>query len=210
MPARFLHFLKDRRGATGTEFALVALVFFGAIIGITDFSRALWVYNEAVKACQVGVRFAIANDMIPANLATWSGVIDASPPYNPGASIPESEFPAPFVCDGTNCTSPGGFDPGYDLVAYDAIVDRMTGYFNSLATDPNAVVTVTYEHIGLGFAGNPLGPDVWPLVTVDLSGMTFNFFTPLMNLASIEFPHCRASLTGEDYTTCPGGGALPC
>ena len=32
MLARLFHFLKDRRGATGVEFALVFLVFFGAIL----------------------------------------------------------------------------------------------------------------------------------------------------------------------------------
>ncbi len=210
MMARLLHFLKDRRGATGVEFALVFLVFFGAIIGITDFSRALWVHNEAVKACQVGVRFAVANDMVPANLAAWSGVLNAIPPIPGGSPVPISEFPDPFVCGDTSCSQPGSFAPGYDSVAYDAIVSRMEGQFNSLATDPNAIVTVTYEHIGQGISGLPQGPDVWPLVTVELTGMTFNFFTPLINLANIQFPYCSASLTGEDYVTCAGGGALPC
>ena len=197
MMARFHHFLKDRRGATGVEFAMVFLVFFGAIIAITDFSRALWIYNEAVKACQVGARFAVVNDMIPADLMTWSGVLDASPSITAGDPIPISEFPTPIVCPGADCSS-----LGYDSDAYDAIVAEMSGHFNSLATDPSAVVTVTYEHIGLGFSGNPLGPDIWPLVTVEISGMTFNFFTPLINLADLQFPRCSASLTGEDYVTC--------
>ena len=211
MTARLLHFLKDRRGATGVEFALIVVVFFGSIVAITDFSRALWVFNEAVKACQVGARFAIANDMVAPGLAAWSGILDASPPYSPGNPIPLSEFPDPFVCDDTSCSNPkAGFTSGYDSDAYDAIVFRMAGQFNSLATDPNAVVTITYEHIGLGFAGNPGGPDIWPLVTVEATGMTFNFLTPLMNLASIEFPYCSASLTGEDFETCAGDPLVSC
>ena len=145
--------------------------------------------------------------MIPADLMTWSGVIDATPSIQAGNSVPVAEFPTPIVCDDSSCSP----NEGHDSDAYDAIVAEMSGHFNSLATDPSAVVTVTYEHIGLGFSGNPLGPDVWPLVTVEISGMTFNFFTPLMNLASIDFPHCSASLTGEDYTTCVDPAAtLPC
>ncbi len=166
--------------------------------------------DEAVKACQVGARFAVANELVPANSAAWSGIPDASPAYTPGAPVPISEFPDPFVCGDTSCSQPGSFAPGYDAVAYQAIVSRIEGQFNSLATDPSAVVTVTYEHIGQGISGLPQGPDVWPLVTVEIFGMTFNFFTPLINLANIQFPYCSASLTGEDYVTCVGGGALPC
>ncbi len=68
-------------------------------------------------------------------------------------------------------------------------------------TDPNAVVTVTYEHIGMGFAANPFGPDVWPLTTVEISGITFEFFTPFITVANFQFPECSATLTGEDFTT---------
>ena len=79
-----------------------------------------------------------------------------------------------------------------------------------IGTDPDAQVTVIYEHIGMGFCGNPLGPDVWPMVTVEMTGLTFDFITPFVSLASFTFPECSASYTGEDYTTCIGGGSLPC
>ena len=42
-------------------------------------------------------------------------------------------------------------------------------------TDAN--VEVDCKNVGLGFAGNPDGPDVSPLVTVKLKGLTFHPIT---------------------------------
>ena len=197
--AGIVKFLKDRRGAAGTEFALVALVFAVLILAILDFGRGLWEYNRAVKACQFGVRFAVVNDMVPSGMAAWNGVLDAALPG--GAPIADGDFapnPALVSCDSNGCT-PGGW--GYDGNAYNAIVDRMAVYYPPLLADPDAVVTVTYEHIGMGFAGNPFGPDIWPLTTVEITGPTFEFFTPFITATNIQFPECTATLTGEDFTT---------
>jgi Flp pilus assembly pilin Flp len=195
--AGIFHFLKDRRGATATEFALIALVFAGILVAIIDFSRALWEYNRAVKACQVGVRYAVVNDMVPDLLASWNGVSDGG--IVAGQPIPVGDItPNPVSCTASACT-PAGW--GFDATAYNNIVDEMAAIFPPLVNDPNAVVTVTYEHIGMGFAGNPFGPDVWPLTTVEITGFTFDFFTPLINIADIQFPECSATLTGEDFNT---------
>ncbi len=195
--AGIVKFLKNRRGAAATEFALVALVFAVMIVGILDFGRGMWEYNRSVKACQYGVRFAVVNDMVPDLLAAWNGVLDGGLAGGDDIAV-GAITPNPVSCNSTGCT-PG--DWGYDAAAYDAIVQRMAGYYPILLTDPNAVVTITYEHIGMGFAGNPFGPDVWPLTTVAISGITFQFFTPFITAANFQFPECTATLTGEDFTT---------
>ena len=56
---------------------------------------------------------------------------------------------------------------------------------------------VIYSDSGVGYAGDPTGPDVAPLVTVRLSGMRFQPIT-LFSLASVALPEVRSSLTFED------------
>ncbi len=208
MARGLIGFVRERRGAAGAEFALIIVVFAGLLLGIIDFGRALWEYNSAMKACQVGVRFAIANNIIANDLMTYDGILDGG--YAALDPIPVSAFPTPIVCNSTSCTP----NEGYEAAAYDAIYDVMGAHFPRLGTaaNPNtqAIVEVTYEHIGMGKAGNPYGPDVWPLTTVSIRGMQFEFSTLLIGaVLPFEFPKCSASLTGEDFQTCSDGSLQP-
>jgi hypothetical protein len=65
-------------------------------------------------------------------------------------------------------------------------------------TDAN--VQVIYRNVGLGFAGNPDGSDVSPLVTVKLRNLTFRPITCLVFRCSISMPSFSASLTAEDLS----------
>ena len=58
-------------------------------------------------------------------------------------------------------------------------------------------VTVTYRGSGLGFAGDPNGMEIAPLVTVELSNIQFR---PLVLFNSVAFtlPAFRTTLTSED------------
>ncbi len=199
-----LGFWRDRQAAAGAEFALLAVVFAGILLAIIDFNRLLWEYNRVEKACQVGVRYAVMNDMAATAISGWNGVATGC---GAGLAIP-STAPGnpPITCDGTDC---GG--SGYSSDAYQAIVNEMSTVFSPITSDPNAVVEVTYENIGMGFCGNPFGPDIWPLTTVEVSGIQFQFATPLVGtVAPIEL-ECSATLTGEDFQTCEDGtGASWC
>jgi hypothetical protein len=61
-------------------------------------------------------------------------------------------------------------------------------------------VSIEYKNVGLGFAGDPNGPDVAPLITVRLTDMVFHPITCLMFACSIDMPDFRASLTAEDLS----------
>ncbi len=209
MLGRWIRFVHERRGAAGAEFALIALVFAGLLLGIIDFGRALWEYNNAMKACQVGVRYAVANNMIPTNLMNYDPFAGAST-LNTGDEIPVSEFPTPIVCDDSGCTP----NEGYEAAAYNNIYDVMGAHYPRLgsAASPNtqAIVEVTYTHVGRGFAGNPYGPDIWPVTTVSIRGLQFEFSTPLIGVVlPFEFPKCSATLYAEDYQTCSDGNLQP-
>ena len=62
----------------------------------------------------------------------------------------------------------------------------------------NANVMVEYSNVGLGYAGDPHGPDVAPLVTVRLTGLTFKPLSGLLFGVNVPMPDFRASLTVED------------
>lgn len=46
-------------GATTIELALVLVVFFMFLLGVTDFSRMLFTWNAATEATRLGARFAV-------------------------------------------------------------------------------------------------------------------------------------------------------
>ena len=48
-----------QRGATTVELALVLVVFFMFLLGVTDFSRMLYTWNAATEATRLGARFAV-------------------------------------------------------------------------------------------------------------------------------------------------------
>jgi Flp pilus assembly pilin Flp len=56
--ARAGKFARSDGGAAMVEFALVALLLFTFILGIIDFGRALYLYNNLTNAARVGARFA--------------------------------------------------------------------------------------------------------------------------------------------------------
>ena len=107
-----------------------------------------------------------------------------------------------IVCDGNDC-APSGW--GHDSDAYNAIRDRAAAYYPRLLTDDPGLdrLKITYDHIGLGRSGWPIGPEVWPLTTVDIGGFDFQFFTPLVGGIALQIPKCRASMTGEDFQSTP-------
>lgn len=196
-------FWRDRRGASAAEFALVlplALIF---LIGMIDVGRFMWEYNRAEKATQIGARWAAATQMIPNGYANYSYAVDGGIPQ--GDPIPVAQAPVQ-TCSGTSssvtctCTScPTGWDTTTNLDAFQKLVGRISQIKPDVGP---ANVTVIYGPSGasgdndLGYAGNPNGSDLVPLVTVRLTGLEFK---PILLLGNaMDMPDFSYSLTMED------------
>jgi len=194
MPLRT--FFRDQSGAGAAEFALVvpALILF--ILGTIDVGLYAWNINRIEKATQLGTRWAVATDMVPSGLAAWSFAVSDSVPQ--GTTVPETKFPG-VECDedGCSCVSGGtcGFTPGFDSDAFNAIVTRMQQAEPRIAAGN---VDIDYAWSGLGFSGDPNGPDVSPIVTVTVDGLVFRPITGLLFGATVSLPQSRYSLTAED------------
>ena len=207
----------DRSGSSAVENTII----FGLLIVLTmaliEFSLALWQWNTAEKATELGVRYAVQSDPVSVGLAEYNGVTGGG--FNPGTPLNFSNLAAfTLSCTNTSCSCSGAgcgdftgsvSNPtGVDTVAFNAIITRMDGVFRGSDLDATNV-TIDYSHVGMGFAGRP-GLDIVPVVSVRLTGVTFNFMVlsfilPLMFLGSeqsttsgIPMPPFTATLSGED------------
>lgn len=183
--------LRDRSAASAAEFALVLPLLLLFLFGMIDAGRWMWTYNRAEKATQMGARLAVVTNSVSSTIgASYVGA--CSPALTQGDLIPASCFSAPVTCTSTGCSS--GTE---DSAAFNAIVDRMKNFLPELSASN---VTVQYSASGLGYAGNPNGPDVSPLVTVKIGTPTALQFTPITSflLTSMNMPTFTTTLTAED------------
>lgn len=196
-------FCRTDDGGPAAEFALVLPLLIIFLFGIIDVGRLMWTWNQAEKATQMGVRYAVVADVVPSGLASYSfsetgGLIQ-------GAVVPESSFGGALCSSATAgvvtcaCKTGATCPPlgTANVAAFQNIVRRMSLFLPGLN---DTRVVVDYGYSGLGYAGDPIGVDVAPLVTVSIRNMTF---TPLLLQlfgGSVALPDFRASLTMEDGT----------
>lgn len=190
--------IQSRRGSTAAEFAMVLPLLVILLFAIIDGGRFAWEYNRAEKATQVGARMAVVTDVLSTGLRDndYVGVVVGGETVDPGERIPAEALGA-IVCNSSSCTCTGacdGIGTGYDAAAFARLVDRM----NDIKPDIGpANVEVVYRGSGLGYAGDPTGMDMSPLVTVRLKQLQFQPLTSLM-LASVPMPSFTSTLTAED------------
>ena len=194
----------DRRGAGAVEFALVIPLLLFLLFGIVDAGRFLWEYNRAEKATQMGARYAIVTDVIPAALVTQDYVGTANCIVNgttqnctPGDLINSPSALGTLTCTRTSCACSGSCPTAtIATAAFDKLLERMQQMKPGIAA---ANVRVIFRGSGLGFAGDPNGMQVIPLVTVELTGLQFR---PIMlfNSVAVTMPSFATTLTAESST----------
>jgi hypothetical protein len=188
---RVILLLRSDRGASAVEFAMVLPLLLLLIFGIIDVGRYMWALNQAEKATQMGVRYAVVSDPVAKVINTdfvSFGIAGGDP-------VPTATFDH-AVCTYTgNCTvfGAGGLDSSRNSQAFDYIVGWMQKFLPAIQPSN---VKVTYQNVGLGYSGDPINPNVAALTTVELTGLTFRPFI-LLGLP-ITLPPIKASLTLED------------
>lgn len=187
-------FLRDQRAASAAEFALVLPLLLVFLLGIIDVGRFMWDYNRAEKATQMGVRYAVVAEMVPSGIETYSFTVSDGIPA--GDTVPVANF-SQATCNSTSCTcTPNAAVCGaHDPVAFTNIVNRMRLFYPWIT---NSNVTIDYRNVGLGYSGDPNGPDVAPLVTIRLTGLTFKPITTMAFGGNMPMPDFSAALTLED------------
>ena len=198
-PRTLRGFLAERKGAVAAEFAMVSLIFLSLMLGISDMSRLLWELNSAKAATRAAVRLAVVSTPVAQDLANYNAVTSLG--IAAGSPVPAGALPT-YTCTEGACST-----GAIIATAFDAIVARMQGHYGRILPEN---VIIEYRPVGLGFAGNPYGPDVEPLVTVRLctdatdaaTGCTPVEFAPgilqAFGIAPFDMPAVASSLSGED------------
>lgn len=190
-------FVRDERGGSAAEFALTLPLLLLLLFGIIDIGRFIYEYNLAEKATQMGVRYAVSTNVIPANLGTYSFATGPTTPVPAGDPVPASYFSV-STCDDTSCACTGSSCSsldGYNNANFRQIVDRMKIFYPYIGYND---VTVEYRNIGLGYAGDPGGTDIAALVTVRLRNLSYRPLTGMLFKATIPMGAFSAALTLED------------
>lgn len=199
---RLRAFPADSRGTTAAEFALVVPIMILFLLGLIDVGRYAWEFNKSEKATQIGARWAVATDMIPSGLIDYSFAVSGGIPQ--GTVVPQSAFPGVTCVGGgtpaspsVSCSCPAGGQCGYattgSATAFTVLYNRMRQINQRLLPSQ---IQVNYDWSGLGFAGDPNGPDVMPFVTVRLTGQQFPLLFALGRTVSL--PSASYTLTLED------------
>jgi Flp pilus assembly pilin Flp len=195
-------FLRDEHGGPAAEFAMVLPLLIIFLLGTIDVGRLMWDWNQAEKATQMGVRYAVATDIVPSDLESYSFSITGT--VVQGEPVPETDFPgiicnAPGGTPACSCVAGGSCDNAYlgtvDASAFNNIVNRINRFKPDVAAEN---VVVEYGYSGLGFAGDPNGPDVAPLVTIRLQNLNFQPLLTQIFGATVSLPDFSAALTLED------------
>lgn len=191
------------------EAAVMIPIIFVFVLGSVDFLFALYQWNAASKAAQLGARIAAVSNSVASDLNSLSvSVLSSS--VLPGDTMPT------FVrtCDGATATCSGGSTNTYDATAMSVIVYGRSGSACGDATDyyqagmcdffgrvTPANVVIKYEQTGLGYAGRPGGPV--PTITLTLQNIPFQFFFlgGLMGFANLQIPAMTTTITGEDLSS---------
>ncbi|TCS13163.1 TadE family protein [Caulobacter sp. BK020] len=198
MTARARHLLRlarDERGAAAAEFGLVCLVFVSMLLAIIDMGRLAWTINAAKTATREGVRLAVVSPIVSTYMAGYDGL---SQGIAGGGTVPDMAF----SCSGASSTCTqivgGGGTAGFDATTFAAVLAKMQAYDPDITA---ANVVITYRHVGLGKVGNPFAPDMEPLVTVSLTGMTFQSAAlQVVGVTPFTLPNMASTLSGESLS----------
>lgn len=190
--------VRDSRAASAAEFALVLPLLLIFLIGILDVGRLMWTWNKAEKATQVGVRYAAVTDVASGQLFSFRFTVNAG--VGQGNVVPNGVFDYLLCTEDNDCSNCSGtacddIEPSLDSSAFNALVGRMQTMFPQIESNN---VEVEYRNVGLGFAGDPNGSDVAPLITVRLKDMSFTPILLQLFGGTISLPSFSAALTMED------------
>lgn len=197
MRDRIKRFAGDERGGVLVEVTVMLVILFTFVLGSVDFLNAMYQWNAATKAVQVGARIAATSNPVAAGFTAITGMEGG---LNPGDPTPAGTY-ATITCDGGSASCTAG---GYDAAALNIILSGRCADPTAYCLGMNKVfprvqaqhVVISYESTGLGYAGRPGGPV--PTISVSLQNLQFQFF--FLTFANITIPGLATTVTGEDLS----------
>lgn len=191
-------FIRDKGGAAAAEFALIVPVMLLFLLGIIDTGFYTWRFNEAEKAAQMGVRYAVVTNLVPSALATttYVGTNCSGTTLTAGDSICTAALGKITCGSAGDCTCTTAPCPALtrNATAFDNIAARVRAIAPWVQASN---IKVEYSGSGLGYAGDP-NIAIAPIVTVKLVNLNIRPMSGFLFGASVGLPTIVRSLTMED------------
>ncbi|PCJ08071.1 MAG: pilus assembly protein TadE [Rhodobacteraceae bacterium] len=197
-------FAADERGLSLTEALLVMPIVLLVLVAMIEFGTAVFQWNQATKAVQIGARLAAVSSPVTGDTAYLALTADH-------AGIPEGD-PTPAGLVSVSC---GAGTTACDSARLARLLDggdgscqpsgglSMMGMCDVAPFIGPENVRVTYYRSGLGYVGRPFGPV--STITVELRNLTFDFLIAdelIPGLSSLTIPAQPVSITSEDVNDC--------
>jgi Flp pilus assembly protein TadG len=197
----YRRFVRDDRGGVAVEFVALMPAFVFLTFFIFEIAVAVMWVGTVEKAAQLGARMAVVS-----NIAV-TGIAPGDRNQVAMTAVPGQNCPAACVGFATR-TCTGGTTVDCDQSDFTAIFTRMDN-LASLLQPSN--VSITYEYVGLGFAGGP----IIPRVTVTVQNVPYGLFMttilngfirlatgdPTASLGMTNLPTITTTYTGEDLSS---------
>jgi hypothetical protein len=208
---------RDQAGGVLVEATVMIPLLLLFTLGSVDFLFALYQWNAATKAVQLGARIAaVSNPVVNGLNGLSTGVLSTT--VLPGDPMPAFNV----TCDGgTSACSCTGSCTGVATAVTASNLNNLVygrgrnacasatwyyeaGMCNVFSRVQPANVMVQYSHTatdGLGYAGRPGGPVA--TVTVSLQNLPYQFFFlgGLMGFSNIQIPAKTTTITSEDLSS---------
>ena len=164
-------FLRDERGITSVEIAVLAPILFASVLASFDAGLYVWRWSQAVQAARMGARLAAVSDPVSSELGLMTGT-------ETGAAAGEPVGAYVRVCTPSNaqCTNGGTYNatamnriyygPGSTTCGQAPSRDS-AGMCDVLPLLKPQNVTVTYQSSGVDTAG--IAGSLRPLITVKIA-----------------------------------------
>jgi hypothetical protein len=209
----FAELARDEDGGPLVEVAVTLPILILFLFGGIDFMNALYQWNAAAKAVEIGARIAAVSDPVASGLTSIANEV-VSPSLASGSPMPDFTIEcdggfAACSCVSGACDGMGAYSPdAMGLIVYgragnNGCTAPSSQYFAGMCNLHPAIapqyVTVVYKQTGLGYAGRSLGPV--PTITVSLNApssktkLPFKFF--FLPYAAISIPQVTTTITGE-------------
>lgn len=180
-------FNDNESGAVLIEYTLIFTMLMVMTFGLIEFGIAFHQYNAAETATGVGARYVATRGPVVTGISDCGVTTSATAGTNCSSVSGSGSWT--ITC---NAGAPSG---ACQASVLNALVTRMRQFAPDIQAQN---VQVVLRGSGLGYVGR--GSPV-PLVTVRLTGMTYDFIAidDLLGFGAVTMPSFDATLVGEDF-----------
>ncbi|MEQ7872905.1 TadE/TadG family type IV pilus assembly protein [Sphingomonas sp. ASV193] len=193
---------RNARGGSAAEFALVLPLLMILMFLAIDGGRLLYNINRMEKATQWAARYAVVTDPIPGGLASadYVGKTIGGVTLTQGDRIPAGALGQIDCTNSTGtvaCACTTSPCPALGTISTTAFPNVLARVRTMVPEAKAANLTVSYKGSGLGYAGDPNGMQISPLIQVTLTGITWQPLSGFL-FKTLTYPTISSSLSAED------------